>query len=341
MYCIKCGKKNIPGFKFCYSCGAPLVSPEEDTTLNPETGQIAPPQPEETDKVTAASNSTQSQPNNPPPAPPYWPPSPGQQYGPPPSPGQYSPPGQYGAPSNPSDPNWRPPFPYGYPPLPRRNEAQQFPAAPNGKPYVVIDHPEAFHAYKNKEGNQVYAPYATLQARMLAAIIDTIILLIPLQFISLFAVVFFNPDLWRRSATVSGQLDREQLSRDISAATPGWLSLLLITIYLIYCILMTWRAGGQTIGKKILRIKVIKPDGTVPDFNTALTRNLFGYSLGLGFLFPVYAGTFGSFLGFALQLLVLVGYTAAFFHPAKRGWHDRLADTLVVGKTELVKGVNY
>jgi uncharacterized RDD family membrane protein YckC len=39
--------------------------------------------------------------------------------------------------------------------------------------------------------------------------------------------------------------------------------------------------------------------------------------------------------------MVLIGFSAAGWHPRKQGWHDRLAETVVVLRTELVKGVNY
>jgi uncharacterized RDD family membrane protein YckC len=121
---------------------------------------------------------------------------------------------------------------------------------------------------------------------------------------------------------------------------PGWATIAIFTITLVYSVLMTWKGGGQTLGKRILKIKIINKDGQPPNFQSALTRNLFGYAYGLGTVAFVLGG-FGAIIGFCLQMMVFGGYTAAFFNRQRRGWHDRLAETYVVSKAELVQGVNY
>lgn len=346
MYCIKCGKKNIPGYAFCYNCGAALVKPEESELTGAESDT-------EVDVIPPSQETPTSRPENTQPnpswsgAPPNWPP-PGNPYGSTPDqygapPPRFDPPagGPYGTPG-PYEPGnrWRPPFPYGYPPFPRRGEVQRFPVAANGKPYIVLDHPEAFLAYKNKDKKQVYAAFATIRARFYAAFIDTFIIYLPLQFLAMIGLVFFDSGLRQRIVEATQSGDQAQANADLSTALPGWVSLAILTVYLLYCVLMTWKAGGQTLGKKILRIKIIRKDGTAPDFNTALVRNLFGYSWGLGTV-AVQLDAFWVILGFCLQLMVLIGFSSAFSHPQKRGWHDRLADTYVVGRNELVQGVNY
>ncbi len=305
MYCVKCGKKNTLGSSYCYNCGTLLVQPESEAPNSS-------PSPSEGATLHPPSSGPNPLPGNNP----------------------------FGSPPAQTDPNWRPPFPYGYPPLPRRHQTQHFPVAPNGKPYVVVDHPEAFYAYKNKEKKQVYAPLATLRGRFYAALFDFMLVYLPLQFISLLLVLFANPDLQQKLVDTGTRLSQEQLSQEISGRVPPWVSLLIITLSFLYCSLLTWLAGGQTLGKKLTRIKVIRLDGAKMDFQTAFTRNLFGYSFGLGVVASLY-GSVGSFVGLVLQVMVIVGFTASFTQALKRGWHDRLADTVVVGKTELVQGVNY
>ncbi len=229
---------------------------------------------------------------------------------------------------------------YSQPPLPDPNQPVRYQTAPNGEPYVVKDHPEAFLPYKNTDGKQVYASYAILRARIFAAMIDTLLLYIPLQIVAWLVVIMTTSAIQQKLAQATSRFSQDELGQDINNAMPAWLSLALLTVFMLYCLLMTWRGKGQTLGKRILRIKVIRLDGSPPDFQTALTRNLFGYSWGLGGLFFQY-GSAGATVGFILQLMVLIGFSAAIYDKQKRGWHDRLADTLVVGKQEIVQGINY
>ncbi len=336
MYCIKCGKKNIPSYAFCYNCGTALVQPAESNPASSESGTNPGPS-YPLDNPSAPPSSA----NPPPAAGPTWSPPSGPPYNSAPPPEVFQPPvgGPYGTPA-PYEPGWRPPFPYGYPPIPRRGETQHFPVASNGKPFIVLDHPEAFHSYKNKDGKQIYAAFATFQARFLAAMFDTILIFIPLQFVAWLAVFVFDGPLLQRVVEATRSGNQNQFNQELNNALPGWVTLAIFTGHLLYCVLMTWLFGGQTLGKKLLRIKIIRQDGNKPDFYTALTRNLFGYCWGLGAV-AVSLGAVGTLLGFFLQIMVLFGFSAAFSNKQKRGWHDRLAETMVVGKNELVQGVNY
>ena len=226
--------------------------------------------------------------------------------------------------------NVRPPAAYRYSPLSRGGEVQRFPVAPNGKPLVVIDHPEAFLEYKNKDGKRAYAAYATIQARAFAVLSDTLVYNVMQMLLN--GLLYLGGV---RPQTVEVPYGNGSITM-----WPNWALLLGFTLYLLYCTLTTWLLGGRTLGKLLMRIKVMRTDGRPLDFETALRRNIFGYSLGLGYLFDSY-GTFGGIVGTTLMLMVVGGFIAAFFSPQRRGWHDRLADTVVVGQRELVEGVNY
>ena len=220
------------------------------------------------------------------------------------------------------------------PPPSFRREVKRVPVASNGKPFVVVDHPEAFVAYKNKDNKQVYAAIVPTQSRVLASFVDTFLCYVPLTQI-LPAIVGYKDPAINSSGSKDGYVDPSQVPH-----TVYWIYLLIITLYLIYCVLMTWLNRGQTIGKMVLGIKVIGKDGQRPGFQTALKRNLFGYCFGLGVCFP-HDNELSASLSLLLMLVVAGGFSLAFFQKQHRGAHDLLADTLVVSQQELVEGINY
>lgn len=72
--------------------------------------------------------------------------------------------------------------------------------------------------------------------------------------------------------------------------------------------------GGQTIGKKLMGIKIVRQDAKPIDLTTAITR----------------------YIGYLISGAVFcLGYISAAFNPKKLAWHDRLAKTyvVVVGKS--------
>jgi uncharacterized RDD family membrane protein YckC len=85
----------------------------------------------------------------------------------------------------------------------------------------------------------------------------------------------------------------------------------------------------------------MKLDGTKPDFQTALIRNLFGYSWILARMLLVVDSDLINLIAVALTLMVLFGFSSAAYHEKRQGWHDRLAGTLVVFRNELVKDKNF
>src|SRR3954463_12032363 len=113
VYCINCGKQNKSDFDFCYNCGAKLVKSSSTDAPGPETPAGQSPDQDKTPPF--ATNPT------PPP------PQPGP-YSQPTEAGPVPPPTYTGSPAS-SRPDFRPPYPYGYPPIPRRTETQRFPVA--------------------------------------------------------------------------------------------------------------------------------------------------------------------------------------------------------------------
>lgn len=77
----------------------------------------------------------------------------------------------------------------------------------------------------------------------------------------------------------------------------------------LYFILMTkWM--GQTVGKMLFGLKVVRQDGAPLDWATIVFRE------GVG--------------RFIAHYVFLIGFLWAAFHPRKKGWHDLIADTYVV-----------
>jgi uncharacterized RDD family membrane protein YckC len=66
---------------------------------------------------------------------------------------------------------------------------------------------------------------------------------------------------------------------------------------------------GQTIGSKLLNIRVIRTDGSDLEISQALIR---------------YVGFFIS------AIVLLIGLIWAAFDPNKQGWHDKIAGTYVI-----------
>ena len=123
---------------------------------------------------------------------------------------------------------------------------------------------------------------------------------------------------WRRFA--AGIVDVAIISTVLivtSAATPtstvGLITFLGVFIFLgppLYFILMTG-LRGQTLGKMVLRIKVVKPGRKRPGIWTALLREVIGK--------------------FLSAIVLSLGYFWIGWDNAKQGWHDKIAGTYVVG----------
>jgi uncharacterized RDD family membrane protein YckC len=67
---------------------------------------------------------------------------------------------------------------------------------------------------------------------------------------------------------------------------------------------------GQSLGQKLVGIKIINKDGSAPGYRTIALRHLVGYPLSF----------FCAGLGFLWMII----------DPKQRGWHDKLAGTLIV-----------
>lgn len=296
----------------------PVPSPLAHPTANPYAGQPAP------NRYPDMSPTAPAQPyaNSPyPPAgqtvPPPVPNSSGSQYNgqPAPQPNPYNP---YGGVQS------------GFVPAPPPRPL----IAPNGLPYVVVDHPKSFYDYKTKTGQRVYAAYSEVWQRLLAVVVDTLVIMAPFFLILFIYLAAIGPDLQKWLAASN--------AGDTSASEkylPHWTTMLLYLSSLAYTTFLT--AHGQTLGKRIFRLKVITLAGTQPDLRTSFRRNLFGFAFVLGGYIAFYQNPFTGVLGQVLETLVGIGFALILFDPRRQGWHDKLAGTLVVKSKELVEGVDF
>jgi uncharacterized RDD family membrane protein YckC len=94
-----------------------------------------------------------------------------------------------------------------------------------------------------------------------------------------------------------------------STGSRGGLQTVLGALYYIYF----WSGNspwpGQTVGNKLLNIRVIRTDGS----NLTLVQALIRY---VGLLISI--------------IVIFIGVIWAAFDPNKQGWHDKIADTYVV-----------
>ena len=150
-------------------------------------------------------------------------------------------------------------------------------------------------------------------ARLLAASIDELILLgiaLPMVFGAVPTII----------AMVSGGTDPELIDTgDIVRAMLGGAGTIVTVVALIaWCVITAWlvAANGQSIGKRMVGIKVVRTDGSRASFaRIFLLRNVVN---GLPNLLP--------YVGWLYQLVdpLLI------YQESRQCLHDRIADTIVV-----------
>jgi len=138
-------------------------------------------------------------------------------------------------------------------------------------------------------------PYAGIFRRFMAVFLDV--------FIMNFVFALFFVPLW-----FIAQEQGEEFAI-IAAAVP---SLVLLGLALLQLILLI--TAGQTIGKKMLKIKIVKQDYQKAGFGAIFMREIIGR-----FLCGLTAG---------------IGYIIALFNDRKQGLHDKVAGTIVVQKVK-------
>ena len=99
---------------------------------------------------------------------------------------------------------------------------------------------------------------------------------------------------------------------DLSMIKIGFISLSTILsaiVMYIYLVIMT-KKYGQTLGKMILGIKVAGKDGEPLSWSTVIFREVIGK--------------------FISKTVLFIGFITVAFTEKKQGWHDMIADTVVI-----------
>ena len=132
--------------------------------------------------------------------------------------------------------------------------------------------------------------YAGFWARSKATLIDGFILL-PM-------IIFFYP--W------GYDMEKQPIEY---AVTMGFDSLITSLLFFAYTVIMYAEYNGQTVGKRVAGIKVVMEDGSKLTYGKTILREIGAYTS---------AGIF------------LLGYFWVIWDAKKQGWHDKIAQTLVV-----------
>jgi uncharacterized RDD family membrane protein YckC len=81
--------------------------------------------------------------------------------------------------------------------------------------------------------------------------------------------------------------------------------------------------NGATLGKQVLKLRVVGPDGTSnPTMEQAVRRNAF-YAIQLAYIVPIVGAIFGGLA--MLAAVIMIAVTINNDTVARQGWHDKFA----------------
>jgi uncharacterized RDD family membrane protein YckC len=140
---------------------------------------------------------------------------------------------------------------------------------------------------------------AGLVSRFFAQLIDGIVMSV------IATVIIFAYGMIAGAAGASGSSATEGVAGAIGTVT----YLVLVLLEFLYFGFF-WSASGQSPGKKLLGIKVVRQDGSLPSFLSAGLRGTLGYWIS--------------------ALVLGLGFIWAIFDPDNETWHDKIFKTRVV-----------
>ena len=217
----------------------------------------------------------------------------------------------------PTNPYASPPAGGPPPPPPRSGYAGQPPGG-----YSPAEPPSAGYGAPGY-GTPGYGPQgyagepAPLMPRLLARLIDFILLAVVIAVVQ---AVVVRGVLGLRGASYGVDVGASYAASSVS----GVLGAL---IYLAYFALMESRTG-QTLGKRLLRLRTQGPDGGPPSLEAAVRRN-FWVALGVFAIVPFVGGAISGLVELVIVIVIMVGISQS---STRQAWHDRLA-----GGTQVVR----
>ncbi len=171
--------------------------------------------------------------------------------------------------------------------------------------YLKLTHPV--------QDNSLKGYYAGFVSRFLAFVVDIVVLsAIMLVFHASVAIVlnFFN-------INIAVLLKSDNSFITMAAAVFILFNLLISAFVWVFYFVGAWMLVGQTVGKRVLGLKVVSLDGSLPVFKQALIR---------------YAGYWLSALPFFLGFLWVLA------DDERRGWHDKISHTCVIYSWDARRG---
>lgn len=185
-------------------------------------------------------------------------------------------------------------------------------------------------------GNREQRTVAHLGRRTLARLLDILILVVILVIIEVLTdgVTIVGDGLF--GAAIPFYLDSHRGLIPDSSENPfyviGLMSALFASVF-IYLLIAFYdsvfiAALGYTPGKRVFGIRIVCLDGSKPRFRTACGRWIVLHPP-WGFILGTMSGNLVAGLVAGLALVLLV-YLSPVWNNQRRGWHDMLANTLVV-----------
>jgi uncharacterized RDD family membrane protein YckC len=324
MFCVKCGTKNPAGAQFCFNCGTAIVQPPATSDEQPATGY----QPSAISYQPPATSGEQPAIGYPLSANPEQPVTNYQQSG-------YPDPTQGFSPA-PSNAPWFAPYDK---PVQEGDPILEFHPLARGLntvPVEVLATPKSYYSYLNADGKLVFARRAEFPKRFGAGIVDAIIMIAP----------YFCIIIALTAGSLQGNLNAANINNAQITASAGWA--ILATVLIAFAYILGTARGGQSVGKKFTKLRVMRLDGKRPDWKTIVMRYLLGYPMsanifGVSIVALVVGLILGNLtIGGAVALLAFGwGFWTAGWDELKQGWHDKLARTLVVDTQEYVEGTHF
>lgn len=183
--------------------------------------------------------------------------------------------------------------------------------------------------------------------RLGAFFLDCIILFFALTFINLFIPTFVDVnDLNDRTMDITEKYINGEVTQEKYIEETNEISYLLqkgtylttivgIVVYILYFVVYQAYNNGQTLGKKVFKIRVLKMDDDIPGINTLIRRCLIPYGILVNFILAILIlilskNVYNMFNIILTNLhLIVLGITILTMLIKKRGIHDYLANTKV------------
>ena len=184
--------------------------------------------------------------------------------------------------------------------------------------------------------------------RILAYVIDCTILFFVMVLVNLFIPVFGDIEELNARLTTSmdnyttGDITMDEFveeSNDISynLMKATYISSIAgIVIYILYFVVFQAYNNGQTLGKKWLKLQVIKMDNSNVDINSLLRRSLFPYGILVNFILVILLLFTSKSVYLNINTIlsniqtIIIFITLIMMFIKERGVHDYLANTKVI-----------